>query len=70
MLIVPRSGVRSRRDVSTRSAFTRRSEVAVPIVSASMDTVTKSAMAVALAQVGVDALVLDIPHGQDRKSVV
>ena len=53
VLIVPRrSGVRSRRDVSTRSRFTRRIEVAVPIVSASMDTVTESAMAIAMAQVG------------------
>ena len=53
VLIVPRrSGVRSRRDVLTRSRFTRRIEVAVPIVSASMDTVTESAMAIALARVG------------------
>lgn len=53
VLIVPRrSGVRSRRDVSTRTRFTRRIEVEVPIVSASMDTVTESAMAIAMAQAG------------------
>jgi IMP dehydrogenase len=53
VLIVPRrSSVRSRRDVSTRSRFTRRLELAVPIVSANMDTVTESALAIALAQSG------------------
>ena len=53
VLIVPRrSGIASRREVSTRSSFTRRIEVAVPIVSASMDTVTESAMAIAMAQIG------------------
>jgi IMP dehydrogenase len=50
VLLVPRrSSVASRRDVSTRTRFTRRIELAVPIVSANMDTVTESAMAIALA---------------------
>jgi IMP dehydrogenase len=53
VLIVPRrSSVGSRRDVSTRSPFTRRLELAVPIVSANMDTVTESALAIAIAQSG------------------
>jgi IMP dehydrogenase len=53
VLLVPRrSGVRSRRDVSTRTRFTREIELAVPIVSANMDTVTESAMAIALAREG------------------
>jgi IMP dehydrogenase len=53
VLLVPRrSGVSSRRDVSTRSSFTRSIELAVPIVSANMDTVTESEMAIALGQVG------------------
>src|SRR5438128_1218051 len=53
VLIAPRrSAVASRREVSTRSRFTRRIELAVPIVSANMDTVTESAMAIALARVG------------------
>src|SRR5438067_4180220 len=53
VLIVPRrSAVRSRRDVSTDSRFTRRIGLAVPIVSANMDTVTESAMAIAFARLG------------------
>jgi IMP dehydrogenase len=53
VLIVPRrSAVRSRREVTTRSHFTRRIGLAVPIVSANMDTVTESAMAIALARLG------------------
>jgi IMP dehydrogenase len=58
VLIVPRrSAVRSRRDVSTGSRFTRRVELAVPIVSANMDTVTESAMAIALARLGAIGVV-------------
>jgi IMP dehydrogenase len=53
VLIVPRrSAVSSRREVATRSFFTRSIEVAVPIVSANMDTVTESEMAIALGQMG------------------
>jgi IMP dehydrogenase len=53
VLLVPRrSRVRSRRDVSTRTWFTRGIEIAVPLVSANMDTVTTAPMAVALAQLG------------------
>jgi IMP dehydrogenase len=53
VLLVPRrSRIRSRRDVSTRSWFTRRIELAVPIVSANMDTVTTGPMAIAMAELG------------------
>jgi len=53
VLLVPRrSQVRSRQDVSTRSSFTPGIELAVPIVSANMDTVTMAPMAVAMAQLG------------------
>jgi IMP dehydrogenase len=53
VLLVPRrSRVRSRRDVATRSRFTPRIELELPIVSANMDTVTTAPMAVALAQLG------------------
>ena len=53
VLIVPRrSRVRSRSEVVTRTRFTRRIELAVPIVSANMDTITESAMAIALARLG------------------
>ena len=53
VLIVPRrSAIASRRDVDTRTSFTRGIDLAVPIVSANMDTVTEAAMAIALAQLG------------------
>jgi IMP dehydrogenase len=53
VLLMPRrSRVRSRQDVSTRSSFTPGIELEVPIVSANMDTVTTSSMAVAMAQLG------------------
>ena len=53
VLLVPRrSRIRSRRDVSTRSLFTRHIELAVPIVSANMDTVTTAPMAIAMAELG------------------
>jgi IMP dehydrogenase len=53
VLLVPkRSGVTSRGQVDTRSRLTRRIEVAVPIVSANMDAVTESAMAIAMAREG------------------
>ena len=53
VLLVPRrSSIRSRRHVSTRSCFTRGVELAIPIVSANMDTVTTAAMAIAMAELG------------------
>ncbi len=53
VLIVPRrSRIRSRRDVDTRTRFTRGIELAVPIVSANMDTVTTAPMAIAMSQLG------------------
>jgi IMP dehydrogenase len=53
VLLVPRrSRVRSRRDVSTRSRFTPRIELELPVVSANMDTVTTAPMAIAMAQLG------------------
>ncbi|MDR7423329.1 MAG: IMP dehydrogenase [Armatimonadota bacterium] len=53
VLLVPkRSGVATRGQVDTRSRLTRRIEVAVPIVSANMDAVTESAMAIAMAREG------------------
>ncbi|MDJ0271500.1 MAG: IMP dehydrogenase, partial [Aigarchaeota archaeon] len=52
LLLPRRSSIRSRREVSTRSRFTRRIELEVPIVSAAMDTVTEAEMAVAMAREG------------------
>jgi IMP dehydrogenase len=53
VLLVPKfSDVRSRRDVNTQSRFSRGISLTVPIVSANMDTVTESAMAIAMARQG------------------
>src|SRR5919201_840842 len=53
VLLVPRrSSVRSRRAVSTHTCFSRHIGLAIPIISANMDTVTESPMALAMARAG------------------
>ena len=53
VLLVPmRSAIRSRQAVNTRTRFSRRIPLAVPIISANMDTVTEFAMARAMARLG------------------
>ncbi|MDG6947456.1 MAG: IMP dehydrogenase [Nitrososphaerota archaeon] len=53
VLLVPKfSDVRSRRDADTRTRFSRRIPLSIPIISANMDTVTESSMAIALARLG------------------
>jgi len=53
VLLVPKfSDVESRKDADTRTRFSRRIPLTIPIVGANMDTVTESAMAVALARLG------------------
>ncbi|MFN8497760.1 MAG: IMP dehydrogenase [Anaerolineae bacterium] len=53
VLLVPRhSAIRSRSDVSTATPLSRNISLSIPIVSANMDTVTESAMAIALARAG------------------
>jgi IMP dehydrogenase len=53
VLLVPkRSPVRSRVDVSTATMLSRHIRMAIPIVSANMDTVTEGRMAVAMARAG------------------
>lgn len=53
VVLVPKlSDVKSRKDADTRTRFSRRIQLAIPVVSANMDTVTESAMAIALARLG------------------
>ncbi len=53
VLLVPKfSDVKSRKDADTRTRFSRRIELEIPIVSANMDTVTESAMAISMARLG------------------
>ncbi len=52
VLLVPARALTHPKDVSLRSRFTRRIELNVPLVSAAMDTVTESDMAIAMARSG------------------
>ncbi|MCS7095004.1 MAG: IMP dehydrogenase [Thaumarchaeota archaeon] len=53
VLLLPRySEIKSRSEVSTRTRFTKRVELHMPIVSAAMDTVTESKMAIVMAREG------------------
>ncbi len=53
VLLEPKhSSVASRKSLDTSTRFTRSISLAIPIVSANMDTVTESAMAIAMARMG------------------
>lgn len=53
VLLVPkRSSIASRTAVTTTARLTRRLQLAIPIISANMDTVTEAPMAVAMARAG------------------
>ena len=52
MLLVPAESHVLPNDVSTRARLTRSIELAIPIVSAAMDTVTEARLAIALAREG------------------
>ncbi|HTJ20828.1 MAG TPA: IMP dehydrogenase [Gemmatimonadaceae bacterium] len=52
VLLVPRHSLTHPKDVSVVSRFTRGIELKIPLVSAAMDTVTESDMAIAMARAG------------------
>jgi IMP dehydrogenase len=52
VLLMPRHSRTHPKDVSTASRFTRGIELNVPLISAAMDTVTESEMAIAMARAG------------------
>ncbi|MEJ7809104.1 MAG: IMP dehydrogenase [Gemmatimonadaceae bacterium] len=52
VLLVPRHSTAHPKEVETSSRFTRAIELNVPLVSAAMDTVTESEMAIAMARAG------------------
>jgi len=52
VLLVPRHSTVHPRNVSVTSRFTRAIELNIPLVSAAMDTVTESNMAIAIARAG------------------
>ena len=52
VLLMPRHSLVIPRDVETRSRFTRKIPLNVPVASAAMDTVTESEMAMAMARAG------------------
>ena len=52
VLLAPRHSTVHPRDVSTASRFSRGIPLAIPLVSAAMDTVTESEMAIAMARAG------------------
>jgi len=52
VLLVPAHSVTHPRDVDTSSRFTRGIDLRIPLVSAAMDTVTESEMAIAMARAG------------------
>jgi IMP dehydrogenase len=52
VLLVPAASEVLPNDVSTRTRLTRELELAIPVVSAAMDTVTEARLAIALARIG------------------
>ena len=53
VLLVPNYSQVLPRDVSIKTKFSKNISINIPIISAAMDTVTESRMAIAIAQEGV-----------------
>ncbi|HRQ82885.1 MAG TPA: IMP dehydrogenase, partial [Azospirillaceae bacterium] len=65
VLLVPGASEVLPGDVDTRTKLTKRIELGIPLMSSAMDTVTESALAIALAQAGGIGVIhrnLDIEH--------
>ncbi len=52
LLVLQKTSVHTRKEVSTRTRFTKNISINIPIASANMDTVTESEMAISMAQLG------------------
>ncbi|HYD32834.1 MAG TPA: IMP dehydrogenase, partial [Azospirillaceae bacterium] len=52
VLLVPAESAVLPADVDTRTRLTRSIELGIPLISSAMDTVTESALAIAMAQAG------------------
>lgn len=71
VLIVPsRSEMRSRRDPDLNSALTRNIQLELPFISANMDTITESPMALAMNQLGAFAILHRFMSIEDQVSEV
>jgi IMP dehydrogenase len=70
VLLVPRYSAVLPREVKLRTKFTKNIELNAPIVSAAMDTVTESALAIAIAQKGgIGVIHKNMPIEEQAKEV-
>src|SRR4051812_28397466 len=73
VLLVPGHSVVMPRDVDISTYFTKRIRLSVPLISSAMDTVTESAMAIAMAREGGIGIVhknLSIEHQAEEVDIV
>src|SRR3984893_9444860 len=70
VLLVPAESRVLPNDVSTRTRLTRTIELAIPIISAAMDTVTEARLAIALAREGGIGIVHRNPSLEDQVAEV
>lgn len=70
VILIPRASSVLPKDVSTKTHLVRGIDLAIPFMSAAMDTVTESRMAIAMAQMGgIGVIHRNMPH-QDQASEV